>query len=31
MIAPAADGDGERSREGRAKSSPRWIKSIVEE
>ena len=31
MIAPAADGDGERPREGRAKSSPRWIKSIVEE
>jgi hypothetical protein len=31
MIAPAEDGDAERPREGRAKSSPRWIKSIVEE
>ena len=31
MIAPAEEGDFERSREGRAKSSPRWIKSIVEE
>jgi DivIVA domain-containing protein len=31
MIGPADDGDGERSREGRSKSSPRWIKSIVEE
>jgi cell division initiation protein len=31
MIAPAEEGESERAREGRAKSSPRWIKSIVEE
>ena len=31
MIAPAAEGEGEKGREGRSKSSPRWIKSIVEE
>jgi DivIVA domain-containing protein len=31
VIAPAEDADAERPREGRAKSSPRWIKSIVEE
>jgi DivIVA domain-containing protein len=30
-IAPAGEGDAEQPREGRAKSSPRWIKSIVEE
>ena len=30
MIAPASESEGERSRESR-KSSPRWIKSIVEE
>ena len=31
MIAPAPEGEGEKNREGRSKSSPRWIKSIVEE
>ena len=31
MIAPASESDGEKGREGRSKSSPRWIKSIVEE
>ena len=31
MIAPAPEGEGEKGREGRSKSSPRWIKSIVEE
>lgn len=30
-IAPAEEADVERPREGRGKSSPRWIKSIVEE